>query len=282
MKISIVMAYHDRKELLTKTLESLDNNEHNNLEVIVVDDASSDKHRVEHLQKIFKFLKVFRIDPDKKTWMNPCIPNNIGFHLATGDVVVIQNPECLHFGDILSDIHSRWEPNKYLVYGCYALDQQKTNMLGTIAGNDMTSIKNLIEPTNDVHLDASVEMNRWYQHSKYSPRCFNFCTAIGKADLDALGGFDDAFAEGIGFDDTEFIDRVVKKGMDVIMFDTPTVIHQWHPYTNYSGKNWSLHMKNKDIYNNKTLKSSDFVAANTKTKLIIEELLSNENCFTKQ
>ena len=270
MKISIVMAYHNRRLLLTKTLESLTNTKCTNFEVIVVDDASDEDQRIEHLQSMFKFLKVFRIEPSEKWWRNPCIPNNIGFSKATGDVVVIQNPECLHIGDILYHIYNNWKRNRYLVYGCYAIDQQKTEQLLPYLGSDTEAILSIVEPTNNIPLDQCPHMNRWYQHSEYSPRCFNFCTAIGKKELDFMGGFDDDFADGIGYDDTEFIARIKNRYLDIIMVDEPMVIHQWHPFTNYSGKNWDLHMKNKAIYENKTLNSREFQVTNLRTKEILK------------
>jgi glycosyltransferase involved in cell wall biosynthesis len=273
VKISVVLAYYNRRALLEKTLESISCTKHPDFEVIVVDDASIEAHRVEQLQATFSFLKVHRVVPDKKTWRNPCVPNNIGFGLASGDVVVIQNPECLHLGDILTDVANTWVTNDYLVYGCYALDTHKTNLLQAVPSNDIEALRNIILPTNDLPLDQCPHKNRWYQHSVYSPRCFNFCTAIGKVDLGALGGFDDAFAKGIGYDDTEFIARIKKKGMNVRMIDSPMVIHQWHPYTNYSGKNWDLHMKNKTLYETKTSVLDTFYVANPLSSRYLKEIV---------
>lgn len=264
MKVSVVIAYYNRRGLFIKTLESISATKHSDLEVIVVDDASQENHRIEDLQETFAHLnlKVFRVDPKKKWWRNPCMPNNIGFHLAMGDAVIIQNPECLHLGDIVSDVAASIISNKYLVYGCYALDANKTNQVSKINGGDSEAIRSVITPTNDILLDQCPHMNRWYQHSIYSHRCLNFCTAIMKKDLEDLGGFDEQYATGIGYDDTEFIARVRKKGMSIEMIDSPIVIHQWHPFTDYSGKNWDLHMKNKDIYENKTLISDSYKVNN--------------------
>lgn len=274
MKISIVIAYYNRRALFIKTLESLTNTKYTNFEVIAIDDASKEDQRIDDLPQRFSFLKVFRIDPSKKWWCNPCVPNNIGFYKATGDVVVIQNPECFHLGDVLYDVSINWTRNRYLVYGCYALGKSKTSLLAGITSNDFVAINNTILPTNDISLDKCPHEDRWYQHSKYSPRCFNFCTAIGKKDLDILGGFDEDYADGIGYDDTEFIFRVRRRGLDIRMLDTPFVLHQWHPYTNYSGKNWDLHMRNKAVYENKTMADGDICVNNLRTaELLLGGLL---------
>ena len=46
-KISIVMACHNRKPLILKTLEVLEKYPDKNFEVVVVDDASEERHRLE-------------------------------------------------------------------------------------------------------------------------------------------------------------------------------------------------------------------------------------------
>lgn len=250
MKVSIVIAYHNRRSLFMKTLESIAKTRlKNDFEMIVVDDASVDSQRVDDLPLMLPtyHIKVIRIDPKDKWWMNPCIPNNIGFEIASGEVIIIQNPECLHVGDIINYAAENTTVNKYIAFGCYALDQTKTQMINRISGGFTERIVEIISPTNDVPLDQCPSMNRWYQHSVFSPRGLNFCTAITKRDLEDLGGFDEAYAPGISYDDTEFIRRIYRKGMQVDMVDKPFVIHQWHPYTNYSNKR--LVDLNTNLYN---------------------------------
>jgi glycosyltransferase involved in cell wall biosynthesis len=249
-----------------KTLESIAKTMcKDDFEMVVVDDASVDSQRIDDLPLMFPTyrIRVIRIDPKDKWWVNPCMPNNIGFEIATGEIIIIQNPECLHVGDVISYAAKNSVANKYIAFGCYALDQTKTQMIGRINGSSTDEIVKAISPTNDVLLDQCPSMNRWYQHSVYSPRGLNFCTAITREDLKDLGGFDEAYAPGISYDDTEFIRRVRRKGMVVDMVDNPLVIHQWHPYTNYSNKR--LVDLNTNLYNN-TANSSEFRAVNTHSK----------------
>jgi GT2 family glycosyltransferase len=74
--------------------------------------------------------------------------------------------------------------------------------------------------------------NGWYNHSIYNPGRFHFCSAIMREDLYDLGGFDERYAHGLGFDDNEFLNRILKKGMDVQMIDDPFVVHQHHDCAN--------------------------------------------------
>jgi glycosyltransferase involved in cell wall biosynthesis len=261
MKVSIVMAYYNRRTLLIKTLESITKTQFNgDFEIIIVDDASTQPINDIPLLLPKLNLRVIQIDPKDKWWVNPCIPNNIGFETASGEIIIIQNPECLHVGDVISYAAENTTINKYISFGCYAIDHEKTRQISDRLVEDVLSI---ISPTNDVLLDQCPSMNRWYQHSVYSPRGLNFCTSITREDLKDLGGFDEVYAPGISYDDTEFIRRVRRKGMVVDMVDNPFVVHQWHPYTNYSNKR--LVDLNTNLYNN-SAHSSEFRVVNTHSK----------------
>jgi len=256
------MAYYNRRTLLIKTLESITNTTYSNFEIVVVDDASIDSQRITDLPGLFPKLniKIIQIDKKDKWWVNPCIPNNIGFEIASGDVVIIQNPECLHMGDILSYTAENILINKYIVFGCYAVDYPKTYQINSVHGSDTKSILNIISPTIDVPLDVSPTLDRWYQHSEYSARELNFCTAITRQDLKDLGGFDEAYAYGQCYDDTDFIRRIRRKGMYIDMVDNLFVVHQCHGYDSHSNKklldlneNLFIATENSDVFcvNNK-------------------------------
>merc|ERR1711964_878295 len=82
------------------------------VEEICVDDCSCPEHRIEDLENRFHFLKVIRLD-NKKT-KSPCIPYNVGFSNARGNLIIIQNAECLHVGDIISSTRSMLSDRVYL------------------------------------------------------------------------------------------------------------------------------------------------------------------------
>jgi glycosyltransferase involved in cell wall biosynthesis len=229
MKISIVIAYYNRRKLFIKTLESISKTiiHKDWFEIIVVDDGSDEQECIDDLADVFCDLniRIIKIIATKKWWTNPCIPYNIGFEFASGDVIIIQNPECLHLGDIVDYVINNIEKNKYLVFGCYAIGHEKTNLIYNV---------NIDDPNYLGIMKTFVKSGKWYQHSKFNPRGLNFCSAITRVDLDDLGGFDEKFAKGIAKDDREFVFRVDKKGMNIIMVDSPFVIHQFHVRTNYS------------------------------------------------
>ena len=90
--------------------------------------------------------------------------------------------------------------------------------------------------------------NGWYNHSIYNPNAFHFTSAITMKDLEELGGFDERYADGIGYDDMDLIARIRRKGMSVEIVDDPYVIHQAHTPTDYTN-NQDLLTRNRNLYN---------------------------------
>jgi hypothetical protein len=54
-----------------------------------------------------------------------------------------------------------------------------------------------------------------------------------------LNGFDERYANGIACDDAEFVIRVGRLGLNKIICDDLSVIHQWHPTYYYALPNAS-------------------------------------------
>lgn len=243
--ISIVMAYYNRRELLLNTLETINNSKYRfQHQVVIVDDASNERNRVDDLA-YFKDLdvKIVVIPPEEKTWHNTCIPYNIGFSVAKYDRIIIQNAECMHIGDVIKYTLDNLRDNLYLSFSCYSVDKtilESINLLSLDSERYSEEISKLIQPTNDAHPKDDCE-NGWYNHSIYNPCAYHFCTALMKKDLDELGGFDERYADGLAYEDVEFLRRVRGKGMEVKIIDDPFVIHQAHTKTDYTGK--------KDLFN---------------------------------
>jgi glycosyltransferase involved in cell wall biosynthesis len=266
MKISLVTAYYNRKNLFYNTLKSIESSpSKNDVEIIAIDDASREEERIESFVNKFDLdLKVLRIEPKDKWWTNPCIPFNKGFRTALGEIVIIQNPECVHMGDVITSVKENIQDNVYLNFGCYSVDEKLTRKITNSINPNFNKIKinNLIYPTVDRSVGADGE-TAWYNHSKYRPHQLHFCSAITKNALYELGGFDERYANGIGFDDNEFLLRIQRKNMIINMIDNPFVIHQYH----YSGEPMSQHNrklfgKNGKIYydiskNEKIIKIQD-------------------------
>jgi len=234
--ISIVMAYYNRRAQLINTLNSIERSIERDIEVILVDDCSSDSERVEDLADTFTFLRIIRLETEGKWYVNPCIPFNIGIKEAKGDIIVLQNPECYHVNDVLHYIKYHINVDNYLSISCYALNEKESKYF----------ITSKMIPYPDRPLTNGTG---WYNHSVYRPVGYHFCSAITKANMDKLGGFDERFGPGYAYDDDQFWFSVGKLGLDRIIVDEVSIIHQWHSKTE------QLHIPNRDklIERNKRL-----------------------------
>jgi GT2 family glycosyltransferase len=259
MKISIVTSYYNRKEQFLTTLKTIKlSKQIDNLEIIVVDDGSSDVQRLDDIIIDYPFVKLIRIEPQDKWYANPCIPFNKAINSATGDIIVLQNPECLHVGDILTNIVDNLTNDNYITYSVYSADYNATSEIKEYYFNEhdvFGYIKDRLTPFNTQNY-VSEGRSCWYNHSLHRPCAYHFISAITKENMNKLNGFDERFASGIGFDDDEFLYRVRKLGLNVEIIDSPFGVHQWH----YSENNFFARVKNpveashrnSNIFNNIT------------------------------
>ena len=264
MKISIVTAYYNRKSQFINTLKVISKSEQiNDLELIVVDDCSSEEHRLEGLIEEFPFMRIIRLESKDRWYTNPCVPFNIAINDAIGDIIVLQNPECLHIGDILDDIVNSVTEINYVTYGVYSTTKEmvdEVSLLNFKSPGLNDELIDIISPMHNVNYVAEGK-SCWYNHSIYRPAGYHFIAAITKNNMNKLNGFDERYSNGIGFDDDEFLFRVKLLGLDVEIHDTPFAIHQWHySENNFFDKSENVGLalqKNQQLFNNitKNLKS---------------------------
>jgi len=244
IQLSIVMAYYNRKKLLKNTLDSISRSSKcRDIEVIIVDDGSDEFHRIEDLVSEYKFTtKVIRIEKEDKNHVNPCIPYNIGFKNAQGDRILIQNPECFHVGDVIDYAIKNTDDSNYISFSTYALSKEQTDTF-TINPIDLKS-----NPSKYGNMEG------WYNHSKINPRPLHFASCLTKNNIDKLGGFNEEYSKGIGFDDDDLLLRIKANRLKVKICDSPFVLHQNHyddsSFESKASHNQTLLVSNKEIYFN--------------------------------
>ena len=259
-KVSIVTSYHNRKPHFLKTLGVLDKHPSKDFEVVIVDDASEEEHRLEDDLDYSFETTLIRIDPEHKTHRNPCVPFNMGFSSARGEKIIIQNPECLWAGDLITAA-LQTEENEYTSFCCYSFDHELTVSLleKDISGYDFdslrTELRQLAYSLRQISVDNSwPDRGRaWFNHHVFRPTAYHFASAINRKDLEELGGFDERFAHGVGYDDTEFITRVRRKMK--IKFCEELVIHLDHPQHCFQdADSIAAYHSNRKIFEEVTLK----------------------------
>lgn len=221
------MTYFNRKNQLFRTLLSISESKlKNDCEIVIVDDGSSEDQKIDFLDEFELNVKLIEIKKEDKWYVNPCIPFNIGFKNASYDTVIIQNAECLHSGDILKHV-THLPENAYWVYSVHSLTQPQTKQLDTIDWKT-TKIHNVLENIPLLSCPISFDGGPgWYQHPVHRPVNYHFISAIKKKKLDLIGGFNEKFASGIGWEDNEFI-RKVSKNLYIVPIVKPFGFHQWH------------------------------------------------------
>ncbi len=227
-KLAIVMTYYNRSTQLLATLESIKKfHSDKNVPIIIVDDGSSVPP--DYLDSFQNTLDIRLVTLPKNKWYyNPCIAFNIGFKLVppNSDIVLIQNAECMHKGDIISHALANLSENEYYSYATYSLSK---------ADSERARLdENISLEGRSVQCDGD---SGWYNHSCFRPVGYHFISAIHKKNLDILKGFDERYAEGIAYDDDEFLYRIRNQAkLNVSIIDSPYGMHQFHYYEPRDGR----------------------------------------------
>ena len=213
--VSIVMAYYNRKPQTLETLRGFERTYAGkyNFEVIIVDDNSNEENRLDEDIKQFNFpINLIIISTEEKGGrINSCIPYNKGFKKARGDIIIIQNPECLHIGNLLDYIIYNFEYDMYLSFPCYNSNNYRVNnfIKDNISNISINNIEELTKNFNEDDIYGKFPI--WYQHPKLWDKNLHFCTAIYKEYLDIVGGFDENFKNGVCYEDDAFIFDIKEK-----------------------------------------------------------------------
>lgn len=201
--VSIVMTAYQRACLLTHTLWALRKQTFKDFEVVVVEDGDDggDTREVclQHTGPLL--IRYFqRVRRPNVLYSNPSVPNNIGLRNATGDIVVLQNAECMFMND---------------------------DGLETLVG--------LVKDTNAVFptVWAAEEKNPnaievFYIHPTQRPVPWFFCGATKLKHFHDLRGFDEDYKQ-YGYDDNDMADRLKAHGITFEWTEDVVLKHQWHP-----------------------------------------------------
>ena len=243
--ISIVMTTHNRIKQTLFTLKTIQESAFKDIQVIIVDD--SDKGFIENLSDFSFHINYIKIL--KKEWTNPCVNYNIGFHEVRGGIIIIQNAEVCHIGDIINYVNNNLNENEYMCFDVCVYNSFKAN-------NDFYSSKGRYEDALYALYNNPHNMY-WYQHSVKRNKNYHFLTAIKKNDFKKLGyGFDYDFALGTYFDDDEFLNRIKNvlklKIINVTNENTKLLgLHLYHQKEYSSHKTGDFYHINKFIFEHK-------------------------------
>lgn len=264
-KVSIVMAYRNRFSQLLFTLKTIDLFScKENIEVVITDYESREDQKASQFKEMFEFpIKV--IEVQQKGWVNSCIPLNVAIRQASGDIVIIQNPECFHSGNIVKHAIEYLNDENYLTYSCYAINAAISDQITKIVEEDFeqsfSEVQKILHGYQE--LRPAIAYVGWYNHSEYRHCAYHFCSAITKKNIDELGGFDERYGQGYGYDDNELLMRIRRKGIAVSIVPLESgvyCVHQWHQIIADSRGGSPEWFRNQNLYRNITSKETGWKA----------------------
>lgn len=230
--IAIVMTYFNRPQQLEKTLKTIDRSTVKDKLVVVVDDGDI-KPLIPPVSYPIEILTT-----KNKRWVNPEPAYNTGiFHvLDRCEILMIQNAECYHAGDVIRYAKENITQENYISFGCFSLDQQTTSQ-----EHNIHKLLNSTGATRDGQL-------AWYNHPIHRPVGYDFCMAVTKENMIRLNGFDERLSAGCGYGDDYLIYRVKLLGLKIEITETPFVVHQWHYNTPVPGNKPALIDMNRRLF----------------------------------
>lgn len=221
--ISVVMPYWRRQRALLVNVENYSRlYDDEDVEMIVVDDGSPEPAVVPAGLPIM--VTVLRL-PKKFAALNPCVPINKGVAVSRGEFVVLTNPEVIHRDSILDEMRLRlvdMGPKGYIAAACRG-------------------------------------RKWWYCHSTLMPEpssvgrapCpegagLHFCAMLHRSLFDEIGGFTEAYREGQGYEDSDFLWKLDRAGAKFAICDDFVTDHVECP-----GSSWpdGGAARNKAIFN---------------------------------
>lgn len=223
MKYSIILPYYKRPELQESLLSFVKHYAgRTDYEVVVVEDSKNaesptSNEELLHILAEFKGKIQIKHITDSKVSFSPCHKYNLGAYHGTGEFVVLSSPEIVHESDILGgcDKLLAEDADACIVCACKAMDKDK--------------------------------FLTWYQHSKIRNVLFHFCSVLSVSNFIKVGGFDERYCDGIGFDDEDFVSRLIFKGVKIIPRDDLVTIHQEHN-RDYIDNHRELVEVNRNLY----------------------------------
>jgi len=237
MKYSILMPYYRRLDQLQSTLQSFKYfyPYRNDYEIILIIDNkidSKDSIGLNELLSVFPSLSIAPVLGTPDDSYSPATSYNIGANLASGEYIILTNPENMHTVDVLRGLDEEFEKSKdsYVVCSCL-------------------SIQDKYLPVDQIN-DAK---GQWYQHSIHRNIGAHFCSAISRENYFKVGGFSEEFSAGIGFDDDDFRNKVQAAGIPFVYRDDLITLHLNH---DKDPVNIPKYMQNKELYNAKWGKDS--------------------------
>jgi hypothetical protein len=283
LKYSIVIVYNNNKNIIIQILNRFEKKYKNNYnyEIIIVDNASNlenilDKSILDNYCFDIKYLYLDNYE------INNSICYNKGLNFVSGNIIIIQNAECLHLSNILENIKDlNFKDSFYIVPTISSSNNiDNSNILNKINNkliySENKDIKTSLSLTNLDNIDEftinSEEIYEkniikylenesysykysiskgWINHSKYLNDSVELtCLIISKENLDMLEGFNETYCMDYSYEYNELLYRA-KNFLILNYLESSIIINLFYD------KNILSENSNKLEYDNLTIDNLD-------------------------
>jgi len=234
-RVSIILPYFERPEVLAITLRSFQAlYSESQIEIVIVDDGSHPEMKPRLPAEFTLPTKLVTIR--NKDGINPCTPINIGVAEASSDLILLTSPEIVHTESIFIAMgNSDVGKNECLFFNVFALTDKDTNLrlITSESHSAFMEIYASLEPKLEegLGLNGNIWSNlygSWYCHPTYRKTDLNFLSLMRRSSFLNVGGFDERYRKGSGFDDNEFRRRMISYGFNFRYQGTSAAIHLIH------------------------------------------------------
>lgn len=194
--ISVILPYWDRQAAADEALRSMAKAYRDlEIEVVVVDDGNPVPFVVPEVPLAIRVVR----RPLKHEPRSCIAAWNEGVRRAAGDIICLSCAEVVHPRPVLAQMAAELEnqgPMGYVLAAAWCPD-----------------------------------FRQWHCHSSVPvPTCppgtgLSFCSMLRRSLYDLVGGFDEAYMEGVGYEDRDFVQRMHRAGARFVIRDDLVVIH---------------------------------------------------------
>lgn len=201
--ISLVWPYWQRQEvadrsvsLLAKHYSELD------FELIVVDDGNEIPYRAPEAPFPIRVIRL----PLKHGPLDACVPINRGVDVSRGEFIALSGPDILHArAPVLAQMRDEIgdEHFKYVLAAVWYPERNIWHCHSTHKRSDNGDVGSMLPPGSDYHFMSMMRRSLW----------------------DAIGGLDEDYRAGAGYEDPDFVLRLHRAGAKFVIRDDLVVEH---------------------------------------------------------
>lgn len=232
-KASIVIATRNRAPQLRFALESIRLKNYRDVEVVVVDDASTEE-TAEVLREYGKLVCTHRIERPGGYRRNPSSVFNVGHLLAKTDIVIEQGGEVCHLTDGVNPLLEVCRPGIVALARVYHGTVAEMKLLEKDIGDGKYIFPENVEPkavrtTGEHWAVPRIGSHQIYLYTgKERPAPFLFLGAIHQNDFNAIGGYDENRSNK---NDEDLANRLLAKGVKFCFVGKAVAFHLKHGKT---------------------------------------------------